>query len=506
MKLYSGVAMAKYPNQKKINQVIGKTETIKRSMKTSDSFTNLAARTGLGAGSIQDRSLMSFNFVSRNRVLMEAAYRGNWVCGMAVDLVSQDMTRQGVEIKGEIDPDKIKKMDRAISRLRIMDAWQDTIKWSRLYGGAIAVMLIDGQRMDTPLDHETIGKGQFKGLMVLDRWLVQPSLEDLITEYGPEMGNPRYYTVLADAKALVTQKIHYSRVIRLDGIKLPYWQAITENGWGQSVLERIWDRIVAFDSVSEGSAQLVYKAHLRIFRIKDLKQVKALGGDKTYQGFLNYWEAVRQFQVNEGLTLIDKDDEFEPHTYNFSGLADMALMFGEQLSGGMQIPLVRLFGQSPAGLNSTGDSDLLTYYDNVQQQQESKMREGMTRILDVLYRSLFAKAPPDDFDHDYRSLKQMNDQEKADIAQKYADTILKAEENGVIDLATALRELKQLSHIIGIFSNITDDMITEAENEPPMPGEDELLNDYRAMLDEKKNGEVNEKETTKPGKNSKDRA
>lgn len=484
--------MSKAPTQKKINQVIGKTALAKKSFMTADGFTNFQARIGLGAGSIQDKSTMNFNFISRNRIMIEAAYRSNWICGLACDLVAQDMTRAGIEIEGEIDPDDIKKLQRKIKRMKLMDSWRDLIKWSRLYGGAIGVLMIDGQDLSTPLNHETIGKDQFKGMLVLDRWLVNPSLSDLVTEMGPDIGRPKYYTVLADAQALVNMKIHYTRIIRMEGVELPYWQRITENGWGQSVLERIWDRVVAFDSVSEGAAQLVYKAHLRVFKVKGLKDIKALGGDKTYQGFLAYWEAIRQFQSNEGLTLIDTDDEFIPHTYSFTGLADMAIMFGEQLSGGLQIPLVRLFGQSPAGLNSTGESDLVTYYDNVQQQQEAKMSSGMSRMMDILYRSTFGEAPPEDFDFDFKSLKEMNQEEKSKIAASTCDAILKAEENGVITRAVALRELKQLSHSVGIFSNITDEDIEDAENDPPLS---EQLSD---QMDNSDNEAGNEKQTPKP--------
>lgn len=35
---------------------------------------------------------------------------------------------------------------------------------------------------------------------------------------------------------------------------------------------------------------------------------------------------------------------------------------------------MRLFGQSPAGLNASGDSDLRTYYDNVANGQDKQLR------------------------------------------------------------------------------------------------------------------------------------
>ncbi|MRB61760.1 DUF1073 domain-containing protein, partial [Bacillus thuringiensis] len=90
----------------------------------------------------------------------------------------------------------------------------------------------------------------------ITRWR-RPSLTHLVREYGPDLGKPEYYDVLIAAPALAGKRVHYSRVIRLEGLKLPYWQRVAENLWGQSVLERLWDRLLAFDSTTEGAAQLV---------------------------------------------------------------------------------------------------------------------------------------------------------------------------------------------------------------------------------------------------------
>ncbi|MCW3641578.1 DUF1073 domain-containing protein, partial [Burkholderia cenocepacia] len=102
----------------------------------------------------------------------------------------------------------------------------DTGKWAQLYGGAIAVMLIDGQDMSQPLRRETIGKGQFKGLLVLDRWMVAPPVGEVVTEFGPDLGMPKYYDVLPTAIGLPQGRIHHSRVLRMDGEALPYYQRI----------------------------------------------------------------------------------------------------------------------------------------------------------------------------------------------------------------------------------------------------------------------------------------
>ncbi|UCL89307.1 DUF1073 domain-containing protein [Pseudomonas sp. HS-18] len=320
--------------------------------------------------------------------------------------------------------------------------------------------------------HEHAVKGQFKGLLVLDRWLVQPSLENLVTEFGPNLGKPKFYTVVADAQALINQKIHYTRVIRLEGVQLPYWQRIAENGWGQSVLERLWDRLIAFDSTSSGAAQLVYKAHLRTYKVEKLRELIAMGG-KAFEAFVKQMEMIRLYQSNEGLTLMDSSDEFEAHQYSFSGLAELLLSFGEQISGALQIPLVRLFGQSPGGLNSAGDSDLRTYYDNVAAWQDRDLRPGVTTLLEVVSRSVLGKEMPEGWDFQFRPLWQLTDTEKADIGSKDTSSIVEAYDAGIISRATALKEMRQSSQTTGLWSNITDEDITEAENDPP-PGAETL--------------------------------
>lgn len=449
--------------------VQSQTDVARRSQKAfvGDSFTNFAARVGLNAGSQTDASQYNFDLVSRNRIQMEAVYRSSWIAGMAVDVVAEDMTREGIEIKSTMSPDDMEAFEQEMDALQIWNALCDTVKWSRLYGGAIAVLMIDGQRPETPLRLDTVGKGQFKGLLVLDRWLVQPSLENLVTDFGPDMGKPKFYTVVADAQALVNQKIHYSRVIRLEGVQLPYWQRIAENGWGQSVLERLWDRLIAFDSTTQGAAQLVYKAHLRTMKVEKLRDLIAMGG-KAFEALMKQIEMIRLYQSNEGMTLLDGSDTFETHQYSFSGLSDLMLQFGQQLSGALQIPLVRLFGQSPAGLNSTGESDLRTYYENIAKQQKNNLQIGITLLLKVLSRSVFGKPLPKGFSFKFKPLWQLSDTEKADIAAKVTSAISDAYDSQIIDRTTALKELRQNSHVTGIWSNVTDEDINAAKNDPPL--------------------------------------
>lgn len=469
--------MSEIPQSKSVKRAaksaVARDEAARKKQAIVDSFVNFSQNLGVGANNAMTSSSYGFNPITRNRTMLEWMHRGSWIGGVAVDVVADDMTRAGVEIKGDMKPEDIERITELATSMSIWDKLNETIKWSRLYGGAIAVMLVDGQDLKTPLRLNTIRKDQFRGLLPLDRWMVEPSLNDLVTEMGPELGLPKYYTVVADAPGLARMKIHHSRCIRLEGVRLPYWQRLMENLWGLSVLERLYDRLVAFDSATTGAAQLVYKSYMRTYKVQGLREVVAAGGD-ALSGLTAYVNQMRQFQGIEGITLIDGEDEVSSETHGaFGGLSDALAQFGQQLSGALQIPLVRLFGQSPTGF-STGETDLRNYYDTIKQQQEKSLRVGITKV----YRAMAASEGinvPEGTKIEFCSLWQLTDEAKATIAAAVEGAVSDAEEKGLIDRGTALKELKQSSHITGIFTNITPEQIKEAEEEgPPIPEEAEV--------------------------------
>lgn len=455
-----------------------------------DGFANLVSRTGVRPGGENQlsSSYYEFNYITRNRIGLEAAYRGSWVVGKLIDSIAEDMTKAGVDITMSSRPQEVELLKVELSRLGIWDSLCDVIKWARLYGGGIGVLQLEGQDTSSPLLLDRIGKGQFKGIAVYDRWQVIPDLTKVIPS-GPDMGLPAYYTIVTDNNLLeeATQastegrmttglRVHHSRVVRQIGIKLPYFQTIIEQMWGESEIERIFDRLVSFDNATMSSANLINQANLRGVKVDGLREILSVGG-KAEEGLLKMFDYVRMFQSNEGLTLLDGNDELSSMQYTFAGLSDMMLQFGQQLSGASGIPLVRMFGQSPAGLNSTGESDLKNYYGDINAKQESRLRHSVEKILRVAYKSKFGRPAPDDMQFKFTSLWQPSETEKATIAQTKSQTVVGVFEAGVIKRSTTLKELRQQSSETGVFTNITDEDIAEAEeedkNEPPMPGEED---------------------------------
>ena len=439
--------------------------------KFSDGIANPLMRVGTGTQNIFNQgTTYRPKFTTLNRSQLEFQYQTSWMSALAVDIVAEDMTREGIDLRTD-DPDTADRINEAIDDYGVMDSLCDTIKWARLYGGAIAVMMIDGQDTSTPLSR--IPKDSFKGLCVFDRWQLDSVVTDLDQELGENFGKPKFYRVISENSDVQFQKpIHHSRVIRLDGRKLPFYLRQAYQGWGSSIIEPALSQIEGYDLATQSVTQLISKSYLRYYKVEGLRDI--LTNDLASKGFLNQMDYVRQFQSFEGMTLGDKNDEFQTFSYSFSGLPEVLVQLGQQVSGAFGIPLVRLFGQSPAGLNSTGESDLRNYYDNIKKQQKVMLRSGVKRLLNVIYESVTGSVPPSDFRFEFRSLWQMSQLERSQVAMQTAQTIADSYDRGLLDLPNALKELKTLSDVVGVFASITDDDIepaVELENEqmPPMP-------------------------------------
>lgn len=438
----------KYKNRKAQPPRVQQTKTI-----TRDSFQNFANSQGLGTNNTSTFAEFGFNPVTRIWLELEYAYRGTGLASLAVDLPAEDMCRAGITIEGleETDHDVLQE---AIIDLGIWNSLMETLKWARLYGGAVAYIMIDGQDPSTPLNIDSVQEGQFRGLLPLSRWQLNVTVNDVITDLGPDFGLPRYYDIIADKDLTGTFiKVHHSRVIRFIGIDLPFHQALTENGWGESILERIWDKLIAFEAATTGASQMLAKAHLRTLKIDGYRSIVAAGGD-IMDGLKEQVNYMRITQSTESMSIIDKEDDFQTDTYSFGGIKDLLDKFGEQIAGILQIPVTRLFGASPGGMNATGDSDLTTYYDNLSRMQEMRLRKPWNKIIEILHRSVLGSKPAEGTRFRFNNLYMLNESEIADVATKTIDTLAKAVEKDIITAEEAREELRQVSYRLGLFGKL----------------------------------------------------
>lgn len=437
-----------------------------------DAFSNVLARLGAGAPNLLEGTEYSLQRMSRDFNTLNALYRESWIVRRIIDVIPADMLKNWITITSGLEPDVEKRLSLTLRRTQLIDKLKRGMQWGRLYGGALGVMLVrhQGYDLSQPLQLDWIMPGDFEGLLIFDRWNgINPSSE-LIEDVGdPDYGYPKYYTV-TDPAGGGSVKIHYSRVVRFTGNTLPFWEEIAEMQWGASVIESIFDELRKRDNVSWNIAQLTFMANIRVLKMQDLGQLLAATDNESQAELLRTLEAQNMLLNNMGMQVMDAADGLETHQYTFGGLADCYQQFIMDISGAAEIPVTRLFGRSPSGLNATGESDLQNYYDMIAEKQESYLRPILNKVLPPFIISTLGSLP-DDFDFEFDPVAEPSDKERADLAKCGTDNVVAAYNAGLISQRTALKELKQQSERTGVWTNITDEDIERASDSVEPSGE-----------------------------------
>lgn len=429
-----------------------------------DSFSNPLARLGSGTPNLLEGTEYTITRLTQNYTLLNSLYRSHWIGRKIIDCIPEDMMKNWITLQTQLEPDEMKRFDKLLRSTRVQRDILQGLKLGRLYGGAGAVVIIEGHEnmLDQPLDYDTIMPGSFKGLIVSDRWIGLTPMGDLISDVtSPDFGLPEYYNWVTDD---FTVRVHHSRVLRFTGRELPPIERYTEQQWGSSEFEIVFDELKKRDNTSWNIAQLVFMANLSVFKLDGLGELFAVGDEHAQQDLFNSMTIQNILKSNMGALILGKDDEFQNYQYTFSGLNDIYESFMLDVAGAAEMPVTKLFGRSPAGMNATGESDMQNYYNTVEQKQSALLEPVLDKLLPIMFVSEFG-AIPDDLDYTFNPMETPSDDDLANIVGKKSDTIINAYNAGLISQKVGMKELRQMADSTGMFTNITDEDIENADSD-----------------------------------------
>ena len=449
-------------------------ETAKKiSMK--DSFQNTLARLGFAMPNVTEGAKYPLTRLTRNYNLMTALYRNSWIIRRVIDTVAKDMIKNWVEFTSGITPEETDLMNRAIRKYGIKAKLIEALIWARLYGGSAALIILEGEDdLSQPLELDKIMPGQFKGLIVLDRWSgIYPQLENIKDIDDPDFGLPEYYVISSDETIEKGVKVHHSRILRFVGDLLPLWEKEAESYWGASIVERLFEELKKRDNTSANIASLVFLSCLRVLKMQDYGQVLSLNNQKAQKSLYDTIQAQNILMNNMGMYILDKDDDFQVFQQSFSGLDDVYEKFMLDIAGAANIPATRLYGRSPAGMNSTGEGEETNYNNDIEQEQENSLRFQLDKLFPIIAMSTLGYLP-DDLDFNFNPVETLSQKEIAERIYRSTEAVRGAYTDGIISQQIAMKELKHLGKRLGVFTNITDEDIDMASNELQSP-EDNMM-------------------------------
>ena len=396
------------------------------------------------------------------------AYRSAWLPRKIVDIPAMDACRKWRSWNGEAK--EISALEAEEARLGVRGKLLETFIKARLFGGAALYIGTGDSDPSKPLNPERVQKGGLRHINVLTRRVLSAGELDRDPE-SPRYGLPSFYTLSAGTQLV---DIHPSRLVILRGAEIPDAELAPHmSGWGDSVLTAIYDEIRRADSTSAYIASLVFEAKIDVIRIPGFMSMMA--DPASEQQVLDRLRLAAMAKGINGTLVLDKEEEFDQKKQEFGSLRDILLAFMQLVSGAADIPVTRLLGQSPGGLNASGESDIRNYYDRIQSIQELELQPALEVLDNCLIRSALGTRPPEVF-YTWRSLWQTTDKERADIGKTTAESIKLINETRLIPeevlSKVAVNKLTESGVAPGLESEMADWLVENPDGIDPQ-GEDE---------------------------------
>lgn len=409
---------------------------------------------GLGTAKARDPYSRLGRDNNLDRIELEDFYRHYWV-SKAIDIKPWDMTREWRTFSADtVDPKAIKAIEEEERKVDAPGDFRTALKWASLYGGGGVVMHVNGQGdMDEPLDYTKVKKGQLNRLSPVDRWEMiefQGTID--YNPLSPTYGTSEWYRIATDT---TNRAIHRSRIIFFRGRKMPIRLERHLKGWGDSDVQAWYKAITNSETLAASIIEGVHQANVDVVAVEGLAQLLASkdGEDKVMNRFMT----MDMCKSLLNMSIIDSKDTFTRNSFPFSGLPDIYRIFLEVLASATDIPITRLLGSSPAGLNSTGESDIRTYYDMVRSRQKNDLAPKLYQLDQVLVRSALGNYPVG-LEYEFNSLWQMTEEEQANVDQTRATTLSTLSNLGV-DQYSLMKDA--IEH--GLIKNMTIEDVEAAE-------------------------------------------
>lgn len=434
---------------------------ISRIGRFNDAFSNHAARTGWGEENLINATEYPLTRLTQDWMLLTSLYRSSWIVQRVCNVIPEDALSDLSVEAPDLSSDELNEIQETLRRTNLRQTMLRGLRWGRLYGGAAGIIMVSGQEddMSLPLDINAITQGAFRGLYIVDRWSgIYPSYDMVEDEKDPDYGLPAFYEVHDDVYGGKSYRVHHSRVLRFTGIEMPYWEQIAEQYWGTSAIEAIYDELIKHDNVAHNIANLTFKANISVLQVENLDQMFATSTSTHQRRMYAMLSAINALESSMGIRLVNKGDDIQQLQYSFSGLPEVMDSAMMDMAGATAIPVTRLFGRSPAGMNSTGESDEKMYRQTLEQERSVHITPLLQKLLPIICISSIGRFP-DGAEFKYPSLIELSLADKSDVVDRQSQAIERLFQANLIPGNTVLEAFRNAQLSVDLVSNITDEQI-----------------------------------------------
>lgn len=350
-----------------------------------------------------------------------AEYERNGVAARIVEAYPKDTWRGGAELIEDEDLDTVTEFEQAFfdldQRLNIWDVFERADILAGLGQYAIVVIGAPG-KLDEPLTHASPDD-----IAYLTPYSEEdaPVKEIETDEANPRFGRPTTYEIRRtvttmktySAAALIGKRVHYTRVLHIiDGL-------LDDEINGTPRLKRVWNRLIDLEKVTGGGAEAYWKRADGGLQL-DLDPTLELDDDaetELREQVDDYVHGLKRVMTTRGLKINRLGSDV-------AGFKDPASAIFDQISAATGIPQRILMGSERGQLASS--QDRTNWDERVAARRTGWAEVRVVRPFVLQLIALGALPQPKQYDVRWSPTQTLDDMQRAELADKYANINQKA--------------------------------------------------------------------------------
>jgi len=336
-----------------------------------------------------------------------------------VETTANEMTRKWLKIVAHGDGDvskKIEIIEAELKRHKVRDLFRLAAEQDGFFGRAQIYINIkgvsdDGRKLPLVIDPATIKKGSLIGFKAIEPLWTSPAFYNSTDPVAPDFYKPTSWWVMG-------KQTHASRFLTIVSRPVPDMLKPAFNFGGMSMSQLMEPYVEAWLRTRDSVSDLLHS-----FSISGIKtdMSSTLSGGSGGDLFTRA-KLFNQMRDNRNLLVLDKDtEEFFQFNAPLSGLDALQAQSQEHMAAPSHMPLVKLLGITPSGLNASSEGEMSCWYDFVASMQSNLFAEPMKKVIDLIQLDQFGEID-DAIGFEFEPLEQMNGTELAAIRKSDADS------------------------------------------------------------------------------------
>lgn len=306
------------------------------------------------------------------------------------ETIAKEMTREWGTFEGAT-PEERKELEAAFIEFDVRETFRLATQLDGFFGRGMLYIGIKGQESDArrqlPLLYtpETIPKGSLLTLKAVEPIWTTPQMYNAIDPTKKDFYCPQVWFMMG-------KRTHASRLLTFISRPLPDMLKPAYNFGGMSLSQLIEPYVTRWLKTVDSVNRLI--SNYSVLGVKTNMEA-ALAGSEMGESIAKRAQLFNLLRDNRGLLMLDKDSEdFFQFNTPLNALPDLQSQAQEHMAAPTHIPLVKLTGISPAGLNASSEGEIKVFYDFIEAEQEDLYNKNMEVVLKVVQCHLWGKINP----------------------------------------------------------------------------------------------------------------